>query len=259
MKKNNTQIASAVIDPDSLLHRIRVKLYPSYLPKVEGKYIARTNNQKSLSIEDVCNSLRTRGGFKGNHKRLMEYVQLYYDEAAYLLCDGYAINNGYYSIYPNIGGTFNSTKDVHDRKNNPVSFRFSIRRNFRRLIGNIDVEIDGLADTNGYIDTYTDIEENSENGTFLPGNQFAICGSRIKVAGDDPDTGVFFVPIEDPAKAVKVTRIAENLPSKIIGVVPPTIEYLLYRIEIRTKYSGAGDRQLKTKRVITSDFILESA
>jgi len=70
-------------------------LYTSYLPKVEGKYIARTNNQKSLSIEEVCNSMRIRGGFDGNSKRLIEYVQLYYDEVAYLLCDDFSINNGY--------------------------------------------------------------------------------------------------------------------------------------------------------------------
>jgi len=49
------------------------------------------------------------------------------------------------------------------------------------------------------------------------------------VAGDDPGIGVFFVPIEDPAKAVKATRIAKNLPSEIIGIVPPTIEYLVYQ------------------------------
>jgi len=257
--KNKTSADSVVIDPDSLLHRIRVKLYPSYLPKVEGKYIAKTNNQKALTIEDVCNSMRIRGGFDGSQKRLIEYVQLYFDEAAYLLCDGYSINNGYYSIYPNIGGTFNSTKDVHDRNKNPVSFRFGIRGKLRLLIESIAVEIEGLANSGGYIDTYTDIDEDSVNGTFLPGNQFAICGSKIKVAGNDPDIGVFFVPVEDPSKAVKATRIAKNLPSEIIGIVPPAIEYLLYRIEIRTQFKGGNDRLLKTKKIMTSDFILESA
>jgi len=249
---------SGTLDPDSLLHRIRVKLYPSYLPKIDGKYIARTNNQKSLSIEDVCNSMRIRGGFKDNHKRLMEYVQMYYDEVAYLLCDGFSINNGYYSVYPNIGGTFNSTKDIHDREKNPINFRFGVRGKLRRLIENIAIEIDGLADTNGFIDTYTDVEENSVNGIFIPGNQFIINGSRIKIAGDTSDIGVFIVPIENPSKAVKVTRIAKNLPSEIIGIAPDT-EYMLNRIEIRTQSSGVGNRLLKTKRVITSDFTLEQA
>jgi len=95
---------------------------------------------------------------------------LYYDEVAYLLCDGFSINNGYYSIYPNIGGTFNSTKDIHDRKKNPISFRFGIRRKLRQLFDSIAIEVDGLANTNGFIDTYKDVEENSVNETFLPGN-----------------------------------------------------------------------------------------
>ncbi|MDR0496606.1 MAG: hypothetical protein LBH42_03225 [Treponema sp.] len=56
-------------------------------------------------------------------------MHAYYEEAAYQLADGYAINNGYYSIYPNIGGTFNNHKvSDHDRKANPISFRFSVGR-----------------------------------------------------------------------------------------------------------------------------------
>jgi len=32
-------------DVNEVLHRIRVKLYPNYLPNVEGQYIARTNSE----------------------------------------------------------------------------------------------------------------------------------------------------------------------------------------------------------------------
>ena len=45
-----------------LLHRIRVKLYPNYLPHLAGAYIAGTDNEASLSIEEVCAALKNRGG-----------------------------------------------------------------------------------------------------------------------------------------------------------------------------------------------------
>ena len=67
-------------------HHIRVKLYPNYLKNVEGAYIARTNNDASLSIEQVCAALKNRGGFTGNYEDLVDYVRKYYDEAAYQLC-----------------------------------------------------------------------------------------------------------------------------------------------------------------------------
>jgi hypothetical protein len=42
---------------NEVLHRIRVKLYPNYLPQAEGKYIARTNNEALLSIEQALRRL----------------------------------------------------------------------------------------------------------------------------------------------------------------------------------------------------------
>jgi hypothetical protein len=55
-----------------------VKLYPNYLTTVEGKYIARTNNEASLSIEDICAALKNRGGSTGNYGDLVEHVWNYW-------------------------------------------------------------------------------------------------------------------------------------------------------------------------------------
>jgi hypothetical protein len=97
------------------------------------------------------------------------------------------------------------------------------------------------------------------NSIFIPGDQFVIQGHKIKVAGEDTGVGVYFVPVEDPSKAVKVAHLAENSPSKIIGAVPPSTGFNQNKIEIRTQYTGSGGTFLKTPRVITSAFILEEA
>ena len=110
------------------LHRIRVKLYPNYLQSVPGAYIARTNNEASLSIEDICAALKNRGGFTGDYHVLVDCVKKYYGELAYQLCDGFSVNTGFYSIHPNIGGTFDKVNEGHDIKKNPINFKFSIRR-----------------------------------------------------------------------------------------------------------------------------------
>jgi len=75
---------------------------------------------------------------------------------------------------------------------------------------------------------------------------------------DDPNVGLYFVPVDDPSRAVKVTRIAENTPTKIVGIAPQT-EHLQNRIEIRTQFLGSTSVFLKTPRVITSNFIIEEA
>jgi len=116
-----------------VMHRIRVKLYPNYLPGYEGTYIARTDNEASLSIEQVCAALRDRGGFTGSYGDLVEHVKQYYGEVAYQLCDGFAVNNGYYSVHPNLGGIFKVLNDAPTPKTNPLSFRFRAMSPLRRL------------------------------------------------------------------------------------------------------------------------------
>jgi hypothetical protein len=83
-------------------------------------------------------------------------------------------------------------------------------------------------------------------------------GHKIKIAGDDPAVGLYFVPVNDPSKTMKATRIAENSPSKIIGVAPGTGSSPV-RIEVRTQFSGSGGTLLKAVRVITSGFTLEES
>jgi hypothetical protein len=97
-----------------------------------------------------CTALKDRGGFGGNLDELIDHVKQFFDEVAYQLCDGFAVNMGYYSIHPTIGGTFNSTKDIHDPKKNPVRFGVRTHRALRELIRYIDIEA-STADTTAFI------------------------------------------------------------------------------------------------------------
>jgi hypothetical protein len=245
----------AIGDLKDILHKIKVKLYPNYLHAVKGAYIARTDNEATLSIDEVCTTLKNRGGYQGKYDELVDNINQFFNEMVYQLCDGYAVNTGYFSIHPNIGGTFNSEKEAHDHKKHPINFRFRTQKPLRELSRTISVEVLGIADTSGYIDEFIDYDENAINTLYVPGSQFAIHGHKIKVDGNQPDIGVFFVPVDDPTKAVKVERIAENTPSKITGIAPQT-KHQRNRIEIRTQFTASTD-YLKSVRTIASGFILE--
>jgi hypothetical protein len=243
---------------DDVLHRIRVKLYPNYLPKTEGRYIAKTDNEAFMTIERICAAVKNRGGFMGSYENLIENIKQFMDQCAYQLCDGFALHLGYYSIHPNIGGTINSEKEAHDPKKNPVNFKYRTRLPLRNLVRHIAVEITGIADGNAFIDEFIDRDEDSVNSIFAPGDMFCIKGNKIKLAGGDPACGVFFVPVDDPSKAVKVTRIGENSASTVTGIAPDT-EHQYNKIEIRTQYTGSSATFLKTPRSIVSGFVLEEA
>ena len=238
------------------LHRIRAKLYHNYLPATKGTYVARTDDEASLTIEKICETMKDRGGYAGNYGELVENIRRFLEECAYQLCDGFAVNLKYFSIHPHIGGTFASVKEAYDPQKNPLGFKFRIRSPLRSILRNISVDILGLADINAFIDEFIDTDEDLVNSQYIPGDLFTLTGNKIKVAGEDPGCGVFFKPVDNPSKAARVLRIAENTSSKIIGVAPCT-GYRRNKIEVRTQYCGSA-YLLKAPRIIVSNFVLET-
>jgi len=113
----------------------------------------------------------------------------------------------------------------------------------------------GIAEEPAFIDQFIDVEDNLINSSFVPGNGFTVHGHNIKIDGTDPACGLYFVPVEDPSKKVKVTRILENNPSKVMGLSVNT-GYLINRIEIITQFTGGGVN-LQAPRTITSPSTLE--
>jgi hypothetical protein len=246
---------SKIKDDTEVLHQIKVKLYNNYLPGIKGAYLARTINEAMLSINDICAALKHRGGFEGNFENLVDNVCQFLDEMAYQLCDGFAVNMKYFSVHPNIGGTFDSV-ETYDPAKNPLTFRFRIRPKLKRLIEDINVLIDGIANNTGWIDEYIDVDGDSSNALYVPGNLFVLNGHKIKIAGDDPSCGLYYVPLESPSNAVKVSRISVNS-SNLISGIAPTTGYPLNKIEVRTQFLGSSNTFLKAPRVIQSLFTLE--
>jgi len=245
-------------DIEDKKHKIRVKLYPNRLQNVDGEFIAKTDNEDTLSIEQVCSAMITRGGFTGNYNNLVEYIKQFYDEMAYQLCDGFAVNTGYYVIQPNIGGTFHSLADVHDPDKNPIGFRFRKRARLKNLTKHIVVNIAGMGESNACIKDFIDQDANSVNDIFIPGDLFSLTGTKIKVTGNHPDCGVFFVSDYDPSKVIKVRRLADNASSRITGIIPDSVDCDC-KVVVRTQYTGSSVKLLKNPRTITSSFVLKVA
>jgi hypothetical protein len=210
-----------------------------------------------LSIEQVCAALKNRGGYTGNYDDLVECVKQYFDEAAYQLCDGFAVSNKYYSIHPNVGGTFNNAAEIHNHQKHKISFRFRIRQALRDLVKHIVVEVEGIADTHGYIDQFLDVESDTENDELTPREQFIIHGHKIKVAGDNSAAGVYFIDVEDEAKEyfISARHLGQNTASNIIGIVPQ-LPVGRYKVLIKTLYNGSANTFLKKLRTIESSFTL---
>jgi hypothetical protein len=84
------------------LRRIRVWLFPNYLPKIKGKYIPRTANAAMLTIEDVCVE---KSGGKLDYEAIVTSVKHFLDEGMHQMCDDFGLNLFYCSLHPGVTGT----------------------------------------------------------------------------------------------------------------------------------------------------------
>ena len=117
--------------------------------------------------------------------------------------------------------------------------------------------VTGVADTNGYIHEFSDVGTDTVNSAVSGGGNFIITGDKIKIAGNDPDCGVYFEPADEPGTRIKVQEcLAQNLPSKIIGKIPALAASRRYRVLVVTQYIGSGNTFLQKPKTLVSRFEL---
>ena len=185
---------------------------------------------------------------------MVKAVRHFQKETAYQLADGFSANLDYYTIHPNIGGTFASENEAHDHKEHPITFRFQELKPMRDLRNLIEVIIDGIADTKGYIMDFTDVSTGAVNEGFTNVGEFIITGYKLKVEGTHPDVGVYFQQIAGGNLNMKISKLAENTSSKLVGMWPGSPNGT-YKVVLKTQYAGSG-KFLKDLRVIESSFTL---
>jgi len=244
-------------DAAEVMHRIRVKLRRSNLPSAQGAYMAYTANEAVLLINEVCAALKLRGGSTASYDDLVSHARQIFNEIVYQLCNGFAVNTGFFVIQPVIGGYFDTAKGDLQPKQHPVRFRFRELPRLRQIAQHIEVEV-AEADIAGRIESFLDGESGAVNGAATPGGLFILRGDKIKVRGNHADTGMFFVSRADPSVRYRVTgRLGENTSRKVAGRVPslPPGEYY---IEVKTQHT-TGNVNQQEPRTVESAFTVTVA
>ncbi|MDR2553001.1 MAG: DUF4469 domain-containing protein [Treponema sp.] len=244
----------AIIDESNeVLHKIEAKLYPNYLGKGEGAYVARAKAEAPLSIEDVCAAAKNRGGFTGQYEDLVEHAHVFINEIIYQLLDGFSVQlGGFCSLHTRISGTYHGANDHIGAENLHVAFR--TLRHLKELLLKVKIENEGLAGDGAYIDEILDVHTESVNSALTPGNMAQILGHKIKVEGDDPACGVWFVSQADGSRIKVGERLGINRSAELFGIIP-ALPAGTYKLEVVTCFTN-GTKPLKEARTITAEPVL---
>ncbi|PJJ66595.1 DNA-binding domain-containing protein [Chryseobacterium geocarposphaerae] len=231
-----------------ILHKIKAYLYDNFLTKDNpNDFIARTVSERSLNVKQICEAAVNRGGADVTAAAMEHATELFLKEMAYQLCDGYSINTGYFTAGTLIRGVFDSPSETFNSDKHTILFQFNQGEKLRAEIPNIEINILGVADSSSIILQVTDVKSGTVNDLLTPGKNLKISGNKIKIAGENPANGIFFVNTSTSTRTqVEINDIVTNNPSELIVVIPD-LQPGTYQLEVVTQYSG-GSNLLKEPR-----------
>ena len=240
------------------LHKIKALLHDNVLTEDPNDFIARVVAEKSLSIDDICQSAVNRGGADISAAAMEHAVNLWLKEMAYSLCDGFSVNAGYFTAQASIRGSFLSPAEKFNAEKHSVSFDFNQGSLLRKELGSVEVNILGVADVSLFIAQVVDVKTGSVNDLLTPNRNLRVSGGKIKIAGDNEQNGVYFVNTQTNERVkVDATDIVNNNPSELLVVIP-ALAAGEYKLELATQFSGSST-PLKEPRNATLEKILTVA
>lgn len=222
-----------------ILHKIKAYLYDNVLTKDNpNDFIARTVSERSLNVKQICEAAVNRGGADVAAAAMEHATELFLKEMAYQLCDGFSVNTGYFTAGTQIRGVFDSPTESFNSQKHNILFQFNQGEKLRAEIPNIEINILGLADASSIILQVKDIKSGTVNDILTPGRNLKVNGSKIKVAGDNPANGIFFVNTTDNSRTqVEATDVVTNNPSELIVIIP-ALAAGTYTLEVVTQYTS---------------------
>ena len=233
-------------------HTIKAYLYDNLLTPDPNDFTARVSSERSLSVADICHSAATRGGADVSDAAMSHAVELFLKEMAYRLCDGFAVNTGYFTAMPVVRGVFLNPNETFDPQRHTLQFQFTQGELMRREIEDVEVKIMGVAETGLYIGQVEDMKSRTVNEVLTPGFNLRVTGTKLRVVGDKLGVGIFFhETATNTATKVDEGDIVVNNPSELMIIIP-ALPAGTYQLEVTTQYS-TGNKLLKEVRSAVFD------
>lgn len=225
---------------ENILHRIKAYLYKNVFMKDRDDYSARIISERSLNVKDICESAVTRGGANISASAMHHAVELFLKEMEYKLCDGFSVNTGSFTAFPSLKGIFNSPTEPFNPDKHKLLFRFRQGESLRKKLSSIEVQIMGTADSAVCIDQITDLKSGCINGQITPLHNLRVNGRKLKLTGNHPEVGVYFINQETGIRTkIMQSDIIINYPTEIVIMIP-ALAPGAYLLEIVNQYTTAG-------------------
>lgn len=224
---------------------LNVQLGPNFMTEDPDDYRGYVVTNGSYNLDDVIRMVKEEG-VETSEATIKASVTRVNRKAAQLAVSGHNVNTGLVYLQPMIKGRFYDT--VWDPARHSVYVVATQGADIREALADVEVRILGEKGEAMQLFTITNLVNGNTDGYLTRGRNAEIKGNAIKIDGEDESVGLFFTKT-DTKEAVKIPEefIVVNEPSRVIILVPDTLEPGEYEVSITTQY-GYGRNLRKTPR-----------
>ena len=210
-------------------------------------YMASVAVSGSIGVSDIVDELQ-KEGMEIKRETVIDIISRFNRKAADLVLSGYNVNTGLVYMRPVVKGVFYDK--TWKPETNPVYIAINQGLDLRNAVAETVVEILGEQADPLEILSITDNTTGKTDGTLTPGRNAELKGSYMRIAGDNPDCGIYFKNVATQA----ITKLAPgdivlNEPSRLLILVPATLNKGEYELILTTQFTS-GNITLKTPRTV---------
>ena len=221
----------------------------------EDNYSARVLTERTVNQEALIEKMLSKRNLVSKTD-IVAVLNSYYEEIIQCIQEGDSLNLPLVNIGYSISGVF----DTEDDNFNPDKHKLHVNLNGGKLVNEIKHQIPlkkVIAPSVGTtINTFKDITTQTINTTITPSGIFELNGFRLRIAGDQPEVGLYLVA--ENGTETQINYIAQNSHRKIIGQLP-ALASGVYRIRIKTQATSNPERFLKDVVITDSGFTLTAS
>ncbi|MBI9060659.1 MAG: DUF4469 domain-containing protein [Marinilabiliaceae bacterium] len=211
-------------------------LLENLLTPAPNDYMAQVQNVKSHDIDSVVARMLERGSTI-TKTDILAVLEMFFDEVTKITREGETVNLPIFNTRLSVSGVFSGATDSYDASRHAVKVNVNAAKLLTEALRQVKTQKVATKEVQPMVLEVKDSISQSVNDTLTSGGVVEITGSMLKIEGEAPQTGIYFVDEDNTAHAV--TTIVDNKPGRLIAIVP-TLDSGTYHLQIKTQYNGGG-------------------
>ncbi len=231
---------------------LKYSLQENKLTEEAEDYSALVHIVQSLGMEAVITRMLNKGTLL-TRTDIVAVLNNFNETIVDILLEGNTVNLPLFNISFSISGVFESPLDSFDGNRHKFNINLTKGILLRDTEKQVKFEKTNTISPMPQIQEVKDSVSGLVNEILTPKGVIEVYGYNLKIEGDDPACGLWF--ITDDGSENKAEVLIENKPSKILAMIPELLPGGC-RIKIVTQFTGSGTL-VKMPRVYTYPKVLQ--